>query len=119
MGHKIHDDKYPHSKLYKTSKGENNTTISHGLLSAQFQQILPNHHKVQANFGIDSEKVRHAIQNRLIHDQLFLPEKWQNKNGAHIPMLDQNGNQFLFKDNQKIKKMSLYFNLFANPSIFY
>jgi len=119
MGNKILDKKYPHSNLYKSSSGGKYTSSSHGLLSAQFQHILPNHHKIQASLGIDAERVRHAIQNRLIHDQLFLPKKWQNKHGAHIPMLDQNGKQFLFKEDQKVKKANLYFNLFSNPSIFY
>jgi hypothetical protein len=119
MGKKVHDEKYPYSNLYKSSSEGKYTSSSHGLLSAQFQYILPNHHKIQANLGVDAELVRHAIQNRLIHDQIFLPKKWQSKTGAHIPIIDQNGEQFLFKKDQKIKKPSLYFNLFSNPSIFY
>mgnify|MGYP001985987886 FL=1 len=119
MGSKIHDEKYPRSNLYESNAGGKYTASSHGLLSAQIQHILPNHHKIQANLGIDAERVRHAIQNRLIHDQIFLPKKWRSKSGAHIPMLDQDGKQFLFKDNQKVKKPSIYLNMFSNPSIFY
>jgi len=119
MGNKVYDKKYPYSNLYKSNAGGKYTASSHGLLSAQFQHVLPNHHKIQANLGVDSERVRHAIQNRLIHDQIFLPKRWRSQSGAHIPMLDQNGNQYLFKENQKVKKTNLYFNLFSNPSIFY
>ena len=119
MGAKINDENYPHSHLYKNNEGGKYTESSHGLLSAQFQYILPNHHKAQANLGFDSEKVRHIIQNRLIHDAIFLPKKWRSKTNAHIPMMDSNGDQYLFKEGQKIKSTTIYYNLYSNPSLFY
>ena len=119
MGNKVNDDNYPHSHIYKNTIGGNYTSTSHGLLSGQFQYILPNHHKAQASIGIDSEKIRHAIQNRLIHDQIFLPKKWRFKINAHIPMLNDKGGQYLFKEDQTIKPTKLYYNLFSNPNLFY
>ncbi|MBL4592622.1 MAG: hypothetical protein JKX68_02270 [Flavobacteriales bacterium] len=120
MGNKIKDENYPYSHLYKDTNGGKYTQYSHGLLSAQFQYVSPNsYQKVQGNIGIDSERIRHAIQNRLIHDMIFLPENWRKKNAAHTPMLDENGNQYLFKEGQKIKPASFYFNLYNNPGVFY
>ena len=119
MGSKVADEIYPHSQLYKNRIGGKHTEISHGLLSAQFQYILPNKHKAQASIGVDSERVRHAIQNRLIHDVIFLPKKWRFKTNAHVPMLDEKGEQYLFKETQKIKPATIYYNLFSNPGLFY
>jgi hypothetical protein len=119
MGNKIQDKKYPHSNSYKSSAGGKYTTASHGLLSGQLQYIAPFQNKLQASLGIESERVRHVIQNRLIHDQIFLPKKWRRKQGAHIPMLDQNGKQYLFRKEQKVMPPKFYLNGFVNPSLFY
>ena len=120
MGNKVTDEKYPYSHIYKDRTGGKFTQHSHGLLSVQYQHVFTNsYQKVQANIGVDSEKVRHIIQNRLIHDMIFLPKTWRKKNTAHIPMIDENGNQYLFRENQKIKPISLYYGLFSNHSLFY
>ncbi len=40
--------------------------------------------------GIDSENIRHAVQNRLVHDLIFLPKKIE-RNTPHYPRLDIHG----------------------------
>lgn len=40
--------------------------------------------------GYDSEQIRHAVQNRLIHDLIFLPKKIE-RNTPHYPRLDESG----------------------------
>lgn len=119
MGHKVEDANYPYSHLYKSDIDGKYTQNSHGLISAQFGYVGKHYQTYQGNIGLDAEKVRHAIQNRFIHDMIFLPKKWRRKSNAHIPMIDSEGNQYLFKEDQKIKSTSLYFNTFMNPSIFY
>ncbi len=119
MGRKIEDPNYPNSYIYKSSEGGNHTKFSNGLLSLQGQYIGKYHQQYQANIGIDAEQVRHVVQNRLIHDMVFLPNAWRKKTNAHIPMLDQEGNQYLFKENQKIRKPSIYLNLYQNSGLFY
>lgn len=120
MGAKIKDDSYPYSRIYKDTTDGKYAQHSHGLLSLQFQYVFPNSfQKTQASIGADSEKIRHAVQNRFIHDMVFLPKSWRKKDAAHIPMLDENGNQFLYKQNQKVKPASVYYNLFLNPGLFY
>ena len=46
-------------------------------------------------------RVRHAIQNRLIHDVIFLPKKWRFKTNAHVPMLDEKGEQIGVMETRK------------------
>lgn len=119
MGKKIQDDNYPFSHLYKSDKNGKYTSSSHGLLSIQAQYIKDYHQQLQGNVGIDAERVRHVIQNRLIHDMIFLPKAWRKKDNAHVPMLDEKNQQYLFKENQKIKNPSLYINIFSNSGLFY
>ena len=119
MGKKITDNNYPFSHLYKSNIDGNYTQNSHGLISFQAQHITDHYQQLQGNIGIDSERVRHIVQNRLIHDMIFLPKSWRKKTNAHIPMLDDEGNQYLFEEGQTIKKATLYFNGFSNSGLFY
>jgi Bacterial toxin 23 len=114
MGNKVKDENYPHSHLYKLPKEGKNNNFSHGLLSA-YGKVAGNYYQTyQTNIGIDSERVRHAIQNRFAHDILV-----GNGINAHIPMLDINGDQYLFKEGQEVKPMKFYMNGFMSPALFY
>lgn len=93
---------------------------SYGLLSAQFRTMLPGvGQQIQANLGVDAQQVRNFVQNRLIHDLIFIPKKWVRRNNCHIPMVDTEGNQYLYLEGQKIKRPELYWNIFNAPSLFY
>ncbi len=92
---------------------------SNGLLSLQVQQDLGYGQSVRADAGIDAEQVRHVFQNKLIHDFAFIPAKWVNPKSSHVPMLDTEGNPYLFQPKQEVRKPTPYFNLAANPSMFY
>jgi len=92
---------------------------SHGLLSLQAKMFPINFQAIQANVGVDAEQVRNVVQNKFIHDMPFLPKKWNKSNNCHIPMLDENGNPFLYLENQKIRKPKAYLNVFSNGSLFY
>jgi len=98
---------------------------SHGLLSMQINTLLPlfdqsiSYQQAQANLGIDAEQVRNAIQNKVIHDLVFLPRKWRSDRNCDVPMVDEHGKPFLFLPDQKIKKPKPYVNTFINPQSFY
>ena len=49
----------------------------------------------------------------------FVPKKLNKAKNCHIPMIDENGEQFLFIEEQKIRKPKWYVNLFSNPALFY
>ena len=118
MGERITDESYPFNHVYENTVGGKYTQFSHGLLSAQFKYAGDYYQTYQANLGLDGERIRHAIQNRFVHDILVMPKLTGNID-AHIPMLDDKGEQYLFKEGQKVKPMKFYFNGFTNPAIFY
>jgi len=119
MGRQVHDDKDFNAVCYMDTTGGIYTRYSHGLLSAQIKYNAGYSQSVQANIGVDGEQVRNAVQNKLIHDMVFIPRKWITLKNCHIPMLDDNGNQYLYKKDQKIRKPKPYLNLFSNANLFY
>lgn len=119
MGKEVRNDKaFPYVGYMDTTGGVY-TNYSHGLLSGQFKFNVGYGQNAQLNLGVDAEQVRNAIQNRLIHDMIFIPRKWHKPVNCHIPMLDKNGNQYLYRKDQKIKKPKFYWNAFSNASLFY
>lgn len=119
MGRSIRDDKeFPYIGYMDTTGGKF-TKLSHGLLSAQLKCNLGYAQNVQANFGVDAEKVRNVVQNRLIHDMIFIPRKWYTPINCHVPMVDTAGNQFLYRKKQVVKPAKIYWNFQSNGSPFY
>lgn len=108
---------YPNG--YIDTTGGRYTHYSHGLLSAQVKYADAYGQFYQGNAGIDAEQVRNAVQNRLIHDLVFIPRKWYTPTNSHIPMLDTAGDQYLYKPGQKIKKPKPYINFNTSPAVFY
>ncbi len=118
MGKRVTDENYPFNHIYENTEGGKHTECSHGLLSAQVKYAGPYQQIYQGNIGIDSERIRHIIQNRFIHDILTMPRITGNVN-AHIPMLLEDGTQYLFRKDQQIRAPKFYWNAFSNASIFY
>lgn len=120
MGHRkeIANDKV-YSHCYMDTSGNVYANLSHGLLSLQFKYKPFYFQSPQANLGIDAEQIRNIVQNRIIHDARFIPKALKRRRVCHIPMLDENGNQYLYREDQKIRKPKVYINLFSNASVFY
>lgn len=120
MGKTVETDRPEiYTKCYMDTTNGLYSNISHGLLSAQFKYNIGLSQTVQANLGIDAEQVRDAFQNKFIHNMKFIPKKWNKAKNCHIPMIDENGNQYLYQPESKIRKPNLYWNVFSNPNIFY
>jgi hypothetical protein len=118
MGNKISGN--PHFPSgYMDTTGGKYTNYSHGLLSLQCKMYLDQGQNVQANVGVDAEQVRNFVQNKLIHDMVFIPKKWYKRINSHIPMLDTEGKQYLYEPGQKIKKPEPYINISTNGALFY
>jgi len=66
------------------------------------------------SLGVDHEKIRHFFQNRLIHDMYFMPDGINPSMNLHYPMLDVDGNAYLFLKDQMLKKATIYAQLAAN-----
>ena len=71
------------------------------------------------SMGIDHEKIRHFFQNRLIHDMYFVPDRINPSRNLHYPMLDTEGNPYLFLKDQLLKKPKLYLQIGANSHDLY
>jgi Bacterial toxin 23 len=104
---------------YMDTVGSIYPNYSHGLMSGQFKYYLGYGQNAQANIGIDAEQVRNVVQNKMIHDMRFLPKSWIKNKNCHIPMLDDKGNQYLYREDQKIRPAKFYFNVGGNEGIFY
>lgn len=118
LGKGIHDSNYPSPNGYLDTTNSVYPNLSHGLLYMSVENVDPVfQQQFRGAIGIDAEQVRYAVQNKFIHDELFLPPKWRDKNNCHFPMIDCQNQHYLFKPDQKIRKPIFYFNTFVNPDV--
>ena len=78
---------------------------SHGNSYISMVSNLPFQQNLHLRIGVDSEHIRHVVQNRLIHDMLILPSKL-DRTSYHYPQLDVFGCPTFEKEN-------------VRPSVFY
>lgn len=116
---KIKESDYPAKHGYKDLSTALYGGFSHGISCLQAKVLLPYNQVGQAQLGVDSEQIRHLLQNKLIHDMVFLPDEWIKAKNFHVPMVDKDGKPFLFEDGQELKAAVLYVNLALNPTLFY
>lgn len=76
---------------------------SNGILYGSVQYLLPYGQIAYIKSGIDSENLRHAIQNRFIHDLVLLPKKIERKT-PHYPRLNAEGLPTFEKDSVRPTK---------------
>ncbi|MDX2361307.1 MAG: polymorphic toxin type 23 domain-containing protein [Crocinitomicaceae bacterium] len=88
---------------------------SHGILYGSFMYNLGMGQTVHLKAGIDSENIRHAFQNRLIHDLIFLPKKIERKS-PHYPRLDEFGSPAFTDEDVRRSKFYLQFGMNENWS---
>ncbi len=119
MGQGVRSDSLYPSKGYLNTQGSTYGNLSHGLLSAQVKFANDYGQYVQANAGVDAEQVRNAVQNHFIHDMPFVPKRWNNSRNLHIPMIDQRGEQYLYRKGQKVRHPKPFLNAYSCPNIFY
>lgn len=87
---------------------------SHGVLYAGLTYNTPlTGQYIHLKAGIDSEAIRHGIQNRLIHDLIFLPKKIE-RTTPHYPRLDENGCAVF--DSDYMRKATLFLQFGANDN---
>lgn len=113
------DDTHFYHHCYMDTTRSVYTNYSHGLLSAQVKYNVAYSQNAQMNIGIDADQVRNAVQNKFIHDMKFIPRSWNKARNCHMPMIDKNGNQFLYQEGQEVRNSKFYLNLFGNGNLFY
>lgn len=116
---KVRESEYPARFGYKDISQGTHGHFSHGILALQVQRNLGLGQVAQLQLGLDSEWVRHVLQNRLIHDMWFVPQAINKAKNPHLPMLDKEGNPYLFRKDQSVKSTSFFFSADLNPGLFY
>ncbi len=119
MGSAVKNDSLFPKPGYMNSENGVYSNLSHGLLSAQVKYANQYGQYLQSNIGVDAEQVRNVVQNKIIHDMPFVPKKWNKAQNLHIPMIDAKGNQYLYRENQKVRKPKPFVNAYTSPNIFY
>ena len=69
--------------------------------------------------GVDSEKVRHFVQNKVFHDAYFLPRFMNKTKNLHLPMKTNDGKNYLFKEGQTLRPNQFVWQFSLNPSSLY
>lgn len=116
---KITDSDYPARFAYKNLSEAKYGKLSHGILSLGMRYSDKFGQNYEISTGIDSEKVRHAVQNKAIHDLWFVPPFLITYELEHYPMLQKDGTPYLFLPDQKIKKSKYFLDFSLNSSFFY
>ena len=92
---------------------------SHGILVGEVRHQMGGTQVVSARLGIDAEQVRHALQNRLIHDGFTLPNRISGIQNPHLPMLDEQGCPYLFEPDQRLRRVRFWGDSSLNAPPFY
>ena len=116
---RVRGSDYPSRFGYRDMRQAPHGSYSHGVLSGQLQYAWSGFQTAAAEFGIDSEKIRNLVQNKFIHDMIFIPDRWVAHENQHVPMLDSRGGQYLFKEGQTIKPAEPFMAVGINPALFY
>ncbi len=88
----------------KTSHG---ILYASGILNTGYGQII------QAKIGYDSEQVRQILQNKLIHDLVFLPKRFP-RNTPNYPRLNAEG--FPVFEKKEMRKNKSFFQVSLNEN---
>jgi len=104
---------------YKDNSECNYSHLSHGILSIGGVYRVNSHWMPMLEIGRDDERIRNTVQNRLIHDMPFIPAKWNGAQNLHIPMIDSDGELYLFKEGQKVKPSKWFLQMGLNDGISY
>ena len=83
---------------------------SHGIAYLGLKMNGPFNQIVSIKTGVDSEEIRHIVQNRLIHDLYFLPEKVK-RSTPHYPRLGDDGCAVFNRDEARRNKLFLQLGL--------
>jgi hypothetical protein len=117
-GQRVIDSTYPGRYGYMNLEDGKYGGYSHGILSA-FVQHRAGYATATAAGGIDAEQIRHAVQNKFLHDMPFIPKKWIKHPNAHIPMIARDGKSYKYNFGQRIRPIRPYLQLSLNDTGLY
>ena len=113
---KIRDSNYPARWGYRDVTDCNYGRLSHGILSFLVAKDVGYGQTIGGQVGIDSEHVRHFVQNKVFHDLYFIPRFMNKTKNLHLPMKTRDGENYLFEEGQEIRSDRFVWELSINPS---
>ena len=113
------ESEYPSRFGYRALDDAVGGHYSHGILSFGIVRDVGSGQNAGLHLGIDAEQIRNVIQNKVFHDMYFIPSFMENPKNLHIPMKMENGEDYLFGDNQKIRNPKLVWQLAMNPNLLF
>jgi hypothetical protein len=116
---RIKDSLYPARFGYLYMEKQPFGKTSAGIISFKVNYAWNFGQTFQAGIGIDSEKIRNFFQNKLLHDMYFVPQSWIRSENAHVPMVDDKNELYLYKPNQIIRRSRLYGHISLNQTGLY
>lgn len=111
---KNNDPRYPGG--YKDISTLPYGKTSHGIISLSLDYSIFFGNVISASVGMDSERVRNGLQNKFMHNKVFLPKAWRKEN-PHYPMLNKEGTPA--KSVNDIRPPLFYFQAGLNRSLSY
>ena len=113
----VSDPNYPSRDGYRDISKAMHGGLSHGILALRSDVILPYEQVGRLELGLDDERIRHLVQNEIMHDG-FLPLFVRSEN-PHYPMLQNDGSSYTFGQGQKIRNTKPFLQVSANQPGFY
>jgi hypothetical protein len=112
---RMKDESYPteYKNLVSTPFGK----TSHGILHVSADVLTAYGNAIGIDLGVDHERIRHVIQNKMMHDKKFIPASIRKTN-PHYPMLDHSGEPIL-DNNTPPPSPSLFLQLGLNRGYSY
>jgi len=113
---KVRDSDFPARWGYRDISDCLYGDISHGIWSigvnvgTRYNQVLG------AQLGVDREQIRNVVQNKIFHDLYFIPRAINKTKNLHLPMKTVDGENFLYKEGQKIRPSKFVWQISGNPS---
>jgi hypothetical protein len=92
---------------YRSLEDQPYGRTSHGITYVGFDCGYGSSQWLGFKIGIDSEHLLHQLQNRLMHDLIWLPKSLK-RNTPHYPMLDKQGSPVFNKTD--VRKSELFFH---------
>lgn len=118
-GKRIRGTSFPSRNGYFDMSRSRYALQSLGILALYGLKNIDTHNHISAQIGIDSERIRNYLQNRVLHDLYFLPPRFSNKYNAHIPMVTTDSTWYMYAPNQKVRPAKPYLQLGINNSLYY
>ena len=116
---RVRDSDYPARWGYRDITDCNYGRMSHGILSFGVIRDIGYGQTVGAQFGLDSERIRNFVQNKVFHDLYFIPRFMNKTKNLHLPMKTADGENYLFEAGQKIRPNKFVWQLSSNSSSLY